>query len=84
MKSANTEIKLEMSELPMGSAIVSKPPGPEVLGNTSESGVIKLPTRKHRWTQEENRMLWKYHFQSDKNVRGYMERMHRLWIETGI
>ena len=83
MKSANTEIKLEMPELPMGSAIVSKPPGPEVLGNTSESGVIKLPTRKHRWTQEENRMLWKYQFESDKNDRGYMERMHRLWIERG-
>ena len=57
MKSANTEIKLEMPELPIGSAIVSKPPGPEVLGNNSKSRVIKLPTRKHRWTQEENTTL---------------------------
>ena len=29
-----------MSELPMGSAIVSESPGAEVLGNTSESGII--------------------------------------------
>ena len=28
-------------------------------------------------------MLWKCYFESDKNVRGYMERMHRLWIERG-
>ena len=26
-------------------------------------------------------MLWKCYFESDKNIRGYMERMHRLWIE---
>ena len=83
MKSANKEIKLGILELPTGSAIVSKPPGPEVLGNTSESVVIELPTYKHKWTQEENRMLWKCYFESDKNVRGYMERMHRLWIERG-
>ena len=69
--------------MPTGSAMVSEPPGPEVLGNTSESGVIELPTHKHKWTQEENRMLWKCYFESDKNVRGYMERMHRLWIERG-
>ena len=72
-----------MSELPTGSAMVSQPPEPEVWGNTSESGVIELPTSKRRWTQEENRMLWKCYFESDKNVRGYMERMHRLWIERG-
>ena len=58
-----------MPELPTGSAMVSKPPGPKVLGNTSESAVIELPTRKHRWTQEENKMLWKCYFESDKNVR---------------
>ena len=52
MKSANKEIKLGMPE----------PPGPEVLGNTFESGVIELPTHKHKWTQEENRMLWKCYF----------------------
>ena len=28
-------------------------------------------------------MLWKCYFESDKSVRGYMERMHRLWIEKG-
>ena len=28
-------------------------------------------------------MLWKCYFESDKNVRGYMERMHRLWLERG-
>ena len=63
--------------------MVSEPPGPEVLGNTSESEVTELPTRKHKWTQKENRMLWKCYFESDKNVRGYMERMHRLWTERG-
>ena len=46
MKSTNTNIKLVMPELPTGSAMVSKPPGLEVLGNTSESGVIQLPTHK--------------------------------------
>ena len=48
MKSTNTEIKLGMPELPTGSVMVSEPPGPEVLGNTSESGVIEFPTRKHK------------------------------------
>ena len=76
MKTTNTEIKLGMSELPTGSPMVSELPGPEGLGNTSESGVIKLPTHKHKWTQEENRMLPKCYFEIDKNVRGYMERMH--------
>ena len=28
-------------------------------------------------------MLWKCYFESDKNVRGYMERMHHLWIKRG-
>ena len=51
------EIKLGMPEQPMGSAMVSEPPGQEVLGNTSESGVIELPTHKRKWMQEENRML---------------------------
>ena len=46
-------------------------------------GFIELPTHKHKWTQEGNRMLWKCYFESDKNVRGYMERMHRLSIEKG-
>ena len=83
MKNANKEIKLGIPELPTGSAMVSEPPGLDVLGNTSESGVIELLTCKYKWTQEENRMLWKCYFDSDKNVRGYMERMHRLWIERG-
>ena len=69
MKSANTEIKLRMPELPMGSAIVCESPRPDVLGNTSESGVIQLPTLKHKWMEEENRMLRKRNFKSDKNVR---------------
>ena len=83
MKSTKIEIKLGMPELPTGSAMVSEPPEPEVWGNPSESGVIELPIRKYKWAQEENRMLWKCSFKSDKNVRGYMERMHRLWIERG-
>ena len=41
MKSTNTETKLAMPELPTGSVMVSEPPKSEVLGNTSESGVIK-------------------------------------------
>ena len=61
--------------------MASEPPRPEVWGNTSESGVIELPTRKHKWTQEENRMY--IYFESDKNVRGYMDRMHQLWFERG-
>ena len=68
---------------PMGSAMMSEPPGPEVLSNTSESGVIELPTRKHKLTQEQNRILWKGYFESDKNVRRHMERMDWLWIERG-
>ena len=83
MKSTNTERKLGMSELPMGSALVSETPGSEVVGNTFEPGVIELPTRKHKWTQEGNRILWKCYLESDKNVSGYMERMHQLWIERG-
>ena len=79
----NTEIKLGMPELPMGSAMVSEPPRREVLGSTSESGVTELPTCKHKWTQEENKILWKCYFESGKNVRGYMERMHRLRLERG-
>ena len=61
--------------------MVSEPPGPVLLGNISGSEVIELPTRKHKWTQEENRMLYKFYFQSDKNVSGYFKRMHQLWIE---
>ena len=57
MKSTQTEIKLGMPELPTGSVMVSKPPRPEVWGNTSESGVIELPTRKQKWMQDKNRML---------------------------
>ena len=72
-----------MPELPIGSAMVPESPGPEVLGNNSESGVIELSTRKHKRTQEEDRTLWKCYFERDKNFRGYMERMHRLWIERG-
>ena len=50
-----------MPKLSTGSVMVSKPTGLEVLDNTSESGVIELPTRKHKWMQEENRMLqYKY------------------------
>ena len=36
---------------------------------------------KDKWTQKENKMLQKYYFESDKNVRGYIERIHQLWIE---
>ena len=72
-----------MPGLPTGSAMVSEPPGLEVLGNISESGVIELTTRKHKWTQEENRVLQKCYFESDKNVSGDKERIHRLWIEKG-
>ena len=82
-KSTKIEIKLGIPELPTGSAMVSEPPAPEVWGNTSESGLIELPTLKHKWTQEDNRMLWKCYFESDKNVRGNMGRMQRLWIERG-
>ena len=83
MKSTNTEIKLGMPELPTGNAMVSEPPVQDGLGSTSESGVIELPTRKNKWTQEENRMLRKCYFESDKNIRGYMERMHQLCMERG-
>ena len=83
MKSTNIKIKLGIPKLPTESAMVFKAPRPEVLGNTSESGVIDLPTCKHKWTQEENRMLQKCYFESDRNGTGYMERMHWLWIERG-
>ena len=83
MKSKNTEMKLGSPELSTRSTMVSEQHGPEDLGNTSESEVTELPTPKQIWTQEENRMLWKCYFESDKNVKGYMERMHWLWIERG-
>ena len=69
MKSANTEIKLRMPELSMGSATVFESRRSDVLGNTFESGLIQLPTLKHKWIGEENRMLWKCNFESYKNVR---------------
>ena len=69
-----------MPELPTGSAMVSESPKPEVLGNTSESGVIELSIHNHKWTREKNRMLWKCCFESDKNVRGYI----REWIGCGL
>ena len=50
-------MKLGMSELLTGSAMVSESPGTEVLGNTSESGVTELLTHKRKWTQEEHRIL---------------------------
>ena len=59
-----------MPQLPMESAIVSDPPGAEVLGTTSESGIIQLLTHNYKWMQEENRMLWNCYFESDKNVKG--------------
>ena len=74
MKSTNTETKLEMSELSTGSVTVFKPHRPDVLSKTLGSGVIDMPTRKHKWTFERNRMLWKCSFESDTNVREYMER----------
>ena len=75
MKSTNTETKLEMSELSTGSVMVFKPPRPEVSRNTFGSGVIDMPTRKHKWMLEGNRTLWKCSFESDTNVREYMERI---------
>ena len=84
MKSTNTEIKLRIPELHTGNGMVSKLPELEVLGNTSESGVTELPTRKHKWTQKENSILWKCYFDSDKNVRGYMERMHRCGLKEEV
>ena len=83
MKSTNTETKLEMSELSTGSVMVYKPPRPEVSDNTFGSGVIDMPTHKHKWTLEGNRTLWKCSFESDTNVREYMERINQLWIERG-
>lgn len=86
MKSINTETKLGMSELPTGSAIVPEPVGPAVLGNTSESRLTEFPRSKHKCTQKENRMLRMCCFESNKNVKGYMERMHwfRLREDVGI
>ena len=65
------------------SAVVFELPGPEVWGNIFEPGVIELPTHKHKWAQEENSVLWKCYFESDKNVMGYMARMYWLWIGRG-
>ena len=83
IKSTNTETKLEISEPPTGSGMVFEPPRPEVLGSTSGSWVIELPTRKQKWTLEVNRMLWQCYFESDTNAREYMERINQLWIEGG-
>ena len=75
--------KLETSELPRRSVMVFEPARPEVLGNTSGSGINELPTRKYKWTLEENRLLRKCYFDSDTNAREYMERINQLWIERG-
>ena len=83
MKSTNTETKLEISELSMGSVMVFKSPRPEVLGNTFGSGVIVMPTRRHKSTLEGNRMLWKCSFESETNVMEYMERINQLRIQIG-
>ena len=56
MKNTYTK-KLGISEMPTGSEMVSEHSRPEVMGNTSESVVIELPTHKQKQTQEENRML---------------------------
>ena len=79
MKSTNTEIKLAMLELHTESAMVSEPSPPDqkFWATLLNLGVIELPTRKHKWTQEGNGILWKSYFESDKNkgisIRGYIE-----------
>ena len=76
---------LGIAELPTGSAQTSEPPGPEVKGNTSDSGVIEVPTnsKKVKWTPKQNRLLWKCYKESLGNGRGYMARMHEAWINHG-
>ena len=55
-KSTNVEIKLGIPELPTGSGMVSKSPGPDVLGNTSGSGLIVSCPHVSINGNEENRM----------------------------
>ena len=83
MERQNIETDLGMPGSPAGAETVSEPPGPEVLCNTSESGVIELPKQKQKWSQKENRMLWEAYVESDKETRGYMARMQELWKKKG-
>ena len=61
MKSTNTEIKLAIPELPTGSAIVSEPTSldQKFWATLLNLGVIELPTRKHKWTQDMSGIFWK-------------------------
>ena len=85
MESTNNEINLGMPGSPTGAETVSEPPGPEVTGNTSVSGVIELPEpKKRKWTQAEYRLVWKCYVKSEKEKRGFMKRMLNLWeTESG-
>ena len=83
MNSTNTEKNMGMSELPMASAMVSETLRSKGFDNKFELVVIELSTRKHKCTQEENRILWKCYLKSDKNVSGYMGKMHQSLIDRG-
>ena len=83
MESLNIEMNLGMPGSPTGAETVSEPPGPEVLGNTSDSGVIELPKHKQKWTQDENRKLWLCYVESEKHTKGYMKRMRQIWDNKG-
>ena len=80
------EIDLGMPGSPAGAETVSEPPGAEVnTGNASAAGVSKLPQtpKRVRWSQKENRSVWKCYLKSEPEKRGFMKRLKQLWEEDG-
>ena len=76
-------------ELPTGSVMVPEPPGIGVFGNTSITGVSKLPkksgsTSRTNWTKELNKIVMRCYLKSNPKVRGYRKRMHKIWDEMGL
>ena len=82
MKRNNNETNLGMPGSPAGAEVVSEPPGTEInTGNASAAGVSKLPKtpKKVRWSQSENRSVWKCYLKSEPRKRGFMKRLKQLW-----
>ena len=74
--------------------MVSEPPGPECMGNTSGTGVSKLPNlitptdqRVHsrgKWTKNMNKVAYECYIKSKPDARGYRKRMISIWDDMGM
>ena len=87
---SNEITELGRPELPTGSVTVSEPPGTGVLGNTSVVGVLELSNKKKKWNKELNVTVMECYYlsnpvdENDRPIRGYRQRMHRVWREKGM